>query len=411
MSDQVTALVDHYFREEYGKAVSFLTAKYGSVNLEIAEDAVQEALYKAMQTWPFSQTPKNPSGWIITVASNKMIDHFRKNSRLEYAELIPESDGNFLDMELETIKDDVVKMMFACCHPSLSAEYQIILTLKILGGLSIREIARSLLKKEETVAKSYTRAKKKFQKANIQLTLPAQPEITNRLNTVLHIIYLLFNEGYKTTEGDTLLKIGLCKEAIRLNGILLENATCNISMTNALMALMYFHSSRFNSRVDENGDLVTLENQDRTKWDTELIAKGLDSLERATKGSFMNEFYLQAAISGLHCMTKKYSDTNWKEILELYNLLLRIKPTDIVRLNRVVALFKAKSAEEGLMELKMIESSPHLKDYYLLHAIKAELLTDLKQTTPAVESLKMAISLTSNGAEIAHLKKKLKIIK
>ncbi len=201
MSEQVTKLVDHYFREEYGKAVSYLTAKYGSQHLDLAEDSVQEALYKAMQTWPYAQIPKNPSGWIVTVASNKMIDHFRKTSRVDNSDHIPDRLVETQDLDLESIQDDVVKMMFACCHPSLSAEYQIILTLKILGGLSIREISRGLLKKEETVAKSYTRAKKKFQEEGIQLVLPSQAEIKSRLRTVLHVIYLLFNEGYKTTEG------------------------------------------------------------------------------------------------------------------------------------------------------------------------------------------------------------------
>jgi len=407
MSYQVTNLVDHFFREEYGKAVSYLTSKYGFNNLELAEDSVQEALYKAMKSWPYGQIPNNPTGWIITVASNKMIDHFRRSAHMDGADMIPEKTTNTIEVELETIQDDVVKMMFACCHPVLSTEYQIILTLKILGGLSIREIARALLKKEETVAKSYTRAKKKFQNENIQLSLPGSPEIKNRLRTVLHIIYLLFNEGYKTTEGDSLMQQGLCSEAIRLNGILLDNEACDISVTNSLMSLMYFHSSRFNARVNENGELITLKNQDRTKWDTELIAKGVRSLEQATQGSFLNEFYVQAAISGLHCEAKTYEETNWKEILGLYNTLLRLRPTAIIRLNRSVALAKATSADEALEDLKAIESDSQMKEYHLFHTIKAEFLHEIGNTSAAVISLKKAITLTNNQAEIAHLTKKL----
>jgi len=407
MTDQVTHLVDHFFREEYGKAVSYLTAKYGASNLELAEDSVQEALYKAMKSWPYGQIPTNPTGWIITVASNKMVDHLRRESRVDGADMIPEKEGNFIEVELETIKDDVVKMMFACCHSSLSTEYQIILTLKILGGLSIREIARALLKKEETVAKSYTRAKKKFQSEAIALELPGRAEIRIRLRTVLHIIYLLFNEGYKTTEGDTLIQKGLCKEAIRLTNILLESEACNISMTNALMALMLFHSSRFESRVNEQGELVTLENQDRSKWDLGLIEDGLNSLELATQGSFLNEFYVQAAISGTHCKADTYEETNWKEILGMYNVLLQINPTSIVRLNRAVALAKANSPWEALKELRLLESDNQMQEYYLFHAIKGEFLQEVGESAAALKALNRAIALTSNAAEIAHLRRKL----
>lgn len=407
MSDQVTHLVDHFFREEYGKAVSYLTAKYGSGNLELAEDSVQEALYKAMKSWPYSQIPANPTGWIITVASNKMIDHFRREARMDGAEMIPEKEGNTIEVEMDSIKDDVVKMMFACCHSSLSTEYQIILTLKILGGLSIREIARALLKKEETIAKSYTRAKKKFQQEQIALELPSSAEIKNRLRTVLHIIYLLFNEGYKTTEGDTLIQKGLCNEAIRLTDILLESEACNISMTHSLMALMYFHSSRFDSRIDETGQLVTLENQDRSKWDEALIEKGVKTLDEATKGSFLNEFYIQASISGLHCIAKTYEQTNWKEILGLYDTLLLINPSPIIRLNRTVALAKANSAAEALEDLKLLESNAQMQEYYLFHAIKGEFMSEVGESEKAVECLERAITLTSNETEIAHLRKKI----
>lgn len=407
MSEQVTKLVDHYFREEYGKAVSFLTAKYGSQHLELAEDSVQEALYKAMQTWPYAQIPKNPSGWIVTVASNKMIDHFRKTSRLDSADYIPDKPVETTDLNLESIQDDVVKMMFACCHPSLSTEYQIILTLKILGGLSIREIARGLLKKEETVAKSYTRAKKKFQEEEIQLELPSQAEIKGRLRTVLHVIYLLFNEGYKTTEGEELLKRDLCNEAIRLAKLLTEYDLTDIPMSHSLLALMYFHVSRFDARVDVEGKLVTLENQDRSKWDKEKIDQGMASLKMATSGAFLNEFYVQAAISGMHCEAKTYSDTQWNEILRMYDTLLRIQPSSIVRLNRAVALAKARSAAEALQEIQALEKVGELDSYYLFHAIKGDLLLEVGDLTGGRVAIAKAIALTNNGAEKEHLRKKL----
>lgn len=409
MSDKVTELVDHYFREEYGKAVSYLTAKYGSNNLELAEDSVQEALFKAMQTWPYSNIPNNPSGWIVTVASNKMIDHFRKSSRMDGSDFIPERPVETKDLDLESIQDDVVKMMFACCHPSLSTEYQIILTLKILGGLSVREISRALLKKEETVAKSYTRAKRKFQSEGIQLALPSTAEIRNRLRTVLHVIYLLFNEGYKTTEGDDLVKKDLCNEAIRLATILSESEETNLSMTNSLLALMYFHSSRFGSRVDADGQLVTLENQDRNKWDQEQIQTGISFLDRATRGSFINEFYVQATISGLHCEAATFEETRWPEILELYNTLMQLNSSPIVRLNRAVALSRATSPSEALTEIEALEKVDQLCNYYLLFAIKGDLLLSLGNKSDGQKAIEKAISLTNNETEKDHLRSKLEL--
>ncbi len=409
MTDKVTKLVDHYFREEYGKIVSYLTAKYGADHLAMAEDAVQEALLKAMQTWPFSAIPNNPSGWIATVASNKMIDHLRKKAKNRQADILSESySEEAREPDMESIPDDMVKMMFACCHPTLSVEYQIILTLKILGGLSVKEIARALLKKEETVAKGYTRARKKFQQENIPLLLPPKAEIKKRLGTVLHIIYLLFNEGYKITEGHGLVKKELCDEAIRLNGILLANEACNTPATNALMSLMYFHASRFEARTDTLGRLITLENQDRKAWNQHYIEQGISYLERATTGAFLNSYYLQAAISGLHCRAARYADTRWTEILQLYDILIRINPTPVARLNRVVVLAKARSVDEALSNLEEIEKKePFVRENHLYYAIKGDLLSEKGQHSAARKALLQAVALAKNHTEREYLKRKL----
>lgn len=410
MSQQVTTLVDHFFREEYGKVVSYLTAKFGAQYLELAEDSVQETLYKAVKNWSHTGIPKNPSGWMATVASNKMMDQLRRASRLEREDAIIHKASNDVEVNIDSIKDDVVKMIFACCHPSLSVEYQIILILKILGGLSIKEIARALIKKEETIAKSYTRAKKKFQQEKIILELPGQVEINNRLKTVLHIIYLLFNEGYKTTTGNELIKKELCNEAIRLNKILLGNEGCNTSFSNALLALMYFHSARFGSRVDASGKLLTLEYQDRSNWDKSNIAEGLMYLRLATKGSFLNEYYIQATISGLHCEAEKYEDTKWSEILELYDMLVRLNPSPIIKLNRIVALSKARSAEEALMELSELESNKSILDHYLFHAIKGDCLLSVGKINQGKKTTEKAASLTNNSLEKAYLLEKIKAL-
>ncbi len=408
---QTSQLVDHFFRTEYGKAVSHLTSKFGASNLELAEDSVQEALIKAMQTWPYSQIPDNPTGWIFRVARNKMIDQLRRNQKTKNQEVPERVEEMNEDLSLESINDDMVRMMFACCHPSLSQEYQIILTLKILGGLSIREISSSLLKKEETVAKAYTRAKKKFKKDEIKLILPPAHEIENRLDMVLKIIYLLFNEGYKSAEGENLIRKELCEDAIRLNRVLLESEICNTPAANALIALMLFHVSRFAARTDNEGNVITLEQQDRSKWNQELIQQGLIYLERASEQGAMNEYLIQAAISATHCRAQTFHDTDWENILTLYDLQLQITPSPIVELNRVVALEKVHGSLLGVKEIERLEATQFFDEYYLFYAIKSEMLQKLGNNEDAKEALEKAIALTKNEKEKSYLSLKLSRIK
>jgi RNA polymerase sigma factor (sigma-70 family) len=401
-------LVDHFFRTEYGKAVSHLTNKFGSINLELAEDAVQEALIKAMQVWPYSQIPDNPTGWILRVAGNKMIDHLRRDQKMSRQEELPEHSEEFNDnLSLDTINDDMVRMMFACCHPSLSDEYQIILTLKILGGLSIREISSSLLKKEETVAKSYTRAKKKFKADEIKLTLPPAHEIEKRLEMVLKIIYLLFNEGYKSAEGTQLIREELCEEAIRLNKVLLESEICDTPSANALMALMHFHASRFGARVDEHGDIINLEHQDRSKWNQDLINQGLIYLEKASDSEHVNDYIIQAAISSFHCNAQHFDETNWREILRLYDLQLQINPNPIIRLNRVIPMEKVHGSLLAFSEIEELEETSFFDEYYLFYAIKGQILENLGEISDCIKALEKAISLTKNEKEVSYLSSKL----
>ncbi|WP_462251610.1 RNA polymerase sigma factor [Ekhidna sp.] len=400
-------LVDHFFRTEYGKAVSHLTSKFGASNLELAEDSVQEALIKAMQTWPYAQIPDNPTGWILRVARNKMIDQLRRDQKSNNQEVPERAEEMNDDLSLQEINDDMVRMMFACCHPSLSQEYQIILTLKILGGLSIREISSSLLKKEETVAKAYTRAKKKFKKEEIKLLLPPAHEIEKRLDMVLKIIYLLFNEGYKSAEGDKLMRTDLCEDAIRLNKILIESEICNTPAANALMALMHFHVSRFNARIDEHGNAITLEYQDRSKWDQNLIQQGLMYLDRATEETAVSEYFIQAAISATHCRATTFEETDWTSILALYDLQLQLTPSPIVELNRVVALEKVHGPLLSVKEIERLEATQFFEEYYLFYAIKSEMLKKLGNSDEARIALVKAIELTKNEKEKAHLNQKL----
>ncbi|WP_420316262.1 RNA polymerase sigma factor [Ekhidna sp.] len=405
---QTPQLVDHFFRTEYGKAVSHLTSRFGSSKIELAEDSVQEALIKAMQTWPYAQIPDNPTGWILRVARNKMIDHLRRDQKINHQE-VPESVEEMKeDLSLESINDDMVRMMFACCHPKLSQEYQIILTLKILGGLSVREISSSLLKKEETVAKAYTRAKKKFKKEEIKLILPPANEIEKRLDIVLKIIYLLFNEGYKSAEGENLIRKDLCDDAIRLNAVLLESEICNTPSANALMALMHFHVSRFDARVDDDGNVISLEHQDRSRWDQRLIQQGLDFLNAASQEDAMNEYLIQAAISATHCRAQTFEETDWNNILALYDLQLQLTPSPIVELNRVVVLEKVHGPLLGLKEVERLEATQFFDEYYLFHAIKSDMLHKIGNIDEAKTALQIAIDLAKNDREKDYLSSKLK---
>ncbi|MEP0987738.1 sigma-70 family RNA polymerase sigma factor [Ekhidna sp.] len=400
-------LVDHFFRTEYGKAVSHLTSKFGASHLELAEDSVQEALIKAMQTWPYSQIPDNPTGWILRVARNKMIDQLRRDQKINKQEVPEGAEEMRADLSLESINDDMVRMMFACCHPSLSQEYQIILTLKILGGLSIREISSSLLKKEETVAKAYTRAKKKFKKDEIKLLLPPAHEIEKRLDMVLKIIYLLFNEGYKSAEGETLIRKELCEDAMRLNKVLIDSEICNTPSANALMALMHFHASRFEARTDSDGNVISLEDQDRSKWDSRLIDLGLNYLDAASAENELNEYLIQAAISAAHCRAATFEGTDWNNILSLYDLQLQLTPNPIVELNRVVALEKVHGPLLGLKEIERLEATQFFDEYYLFYAIKSEIQQRMGNNDEAIQSIKRAIELTKNEKEKLFLIKKL----
>lgn len=404
---QTPQLVDHFFRTEYGKAVSHLTNRFGSKNLELAEDSVQEALIKAMQTWPYAEIPQNPTGWILRVAGNKMIDQLRRDQKMVRQD-VPEKSEEFKDhILLEPMNDDMVRMMFACCHPSLSSEYQIILTLKILGGLSVREIASALVKKEETVAKGYTRAKKKFKKEEIKLILPPANEIENRLDMVLKIIYLLFNEGYKAAEGTELIREDLCKEAIRLNKVLLDSELCDTPSANALISMMLFQVARFKARIDAQGNIISLEDQDRSKWDQELINPGLEYLEKASDTGELNEYIIQAVISATHCQAKSFEETNWNSILRMYDLHLQINNNPIIALNRVIPLQKVHGTLLAFKELERLEATDFFEEYYLFYAIKAKFLEEIGNIELSKDAYKKALSLARNEREKTYLSQKI----
>ena len=405
------ALVEHVFRHGYGKIVSFLVHKFGPSHLERIEDAVQEALIKAMQVWGYETPPKNPISWLLRVANNHLIDTLRRDKKM-----LQSDDASFFGTEWseqeevylnETIKDSQLKMIFACCHPSLSQEYQIVLSLKLIGGFGNKEIAKALFKKEETIAKSFTRAKKRLKEHVKTLDIPLEMGLRSRLAIVLKIIYLLFSEGYSTSFGETLIKKDICLEAIRLAFLLSKKKYINQPEVHALIALMCLHTARFEARVDQNGDMVDLEHQNRSLYDQKLIQIGIRHLEKSAVDTNPSNYHIQAAISYYHSTATNFEKTDWKSILRLYELQLSNQYAPIVQLNSIVPYYKVHGAEKALEELNNFEKSVYFLENSLFYAIKSTLLSDLNLTKDSKLALQKAIALTTNKKEKAHLLKKL----
>lgn len=411
-SKDTSQAIDHLFRHEYGKVSAYLVRKFGAGHIELIEDAVQESLYKAVKLWPFSGMPQNPSGWITRAAQNKLIDDLRRIQRFDQKArtIFNDADKEALpdDVHLETeLKDDLLRMMFACCRPEINDEYQIVLVLKILCGFSNQEIALALFKSEDAVAKAYLRSKDKLKETEFLAKVPTGHELNNRLENLLRIIYLLFNEGYKASHGQSLIRKELCFEAIRLTSHILDHTSLPSHHANSLMALMHFQASRFESRISGEGALLTLEEQDRGKWDRELIAKGLRHLDKAAEANVISEYYLQAGIAAIHCFARDFESTSWNNILRLYDLLLKINPSKIIALNRVVASVRVNSPEIAFTELEELKDDK-LESFYIYHAIRADIFNKLKQPGKAREAYLKASSLADNELEKNYLNNKAK---
>lgn len=413
-STNANAIVEHFFRHESGKVIAHLCRVFGTNHIELIEDAVQEALYKAMQVWAFNAVPSNPSGWIMRVSKNKVIDSLRHENRNQQVgpEQYDTISGNAAEKQQQVlldseIQDDQLRLVFTCCHPSLSAESQLILILKLLCGFSTTEIARALLKKEEAVSKAFTRAKGRMKSEEFQLVAPAPKAIKERMETVRVVIYLLFNEGYKAADGDALIRKDLCVEAMRLCQLLLQHPEGKQPATYALMALMCFQASRFNARIDQNGNLVPFADQDRSLWSQELIRTGNWHLEQSAEGPSFTRYHIQATIASLYGRAKRYEETDWDAILSLHNLLALPQHAPIARLNRIVVYNKVHGPKAALKELKPLEQEKRLQNHHLLFAIKAELFIELGQEAAAIPLLEKAIDLAQNETEKKHLSAKL----
>jgi RNA polymerase sigma factor (sigma-70 family) len=364
----VEQLVGHLFRIEAGRMAAVLTRLLGSEHFDTAEDIVQDTLLKAMESWRMRGIPDNPSAWLYKVAHNKVIDwvrHHQSQSKIlsEYQTQLDETPADvFAEDE---IRDSVLRMMFACCHPSIPVESQIALTLKTLGGLSAAEIARAFLTTEDTIAKRIYRAKEKIKEQKIKLDPPSVFELPQRLNSLLHVLYLLFNEGYHSSSGDVLIREDLCAEAMRLTYLLANHSATNLPKVNALMALMCLQSSRFEARTSVSGEIILLEDQDRNKWNQELIQRGLWFLEKASTGLTLNEYLVEASIASVHALAKRFEDTSWDKLIALYDVLLEMKPSPVVSLNRAIAIGYALSPEQGIKELQKIVKLGANSHYYV----------------------------------------------
>ncbi|MGZ8537430.1 MAG: RNA polymerase sigma factor, partial [Flavisolibacter sp.] len=330
--------IDHLFRTESGKMISVLSKLLGLQHLDKAQDIVQDTLIQAMNTWSFNGLPENPSAWLYQVAKNKAIDILRREKK--FKEISPKycyllqteytltSTDNKLFSEDE-IEDSLLKMIFACCHPAIAPESQIALALKTLCGLSTLEIAKAFLTNEETIAKRIYRAKEKIRLENIELEIPFAEEIANRLNSVLQSLYLLFNEGYNSSQPDFLIREELCEDAMRLNYLLTGYQITNRPKTKALLALMCFQASRLQSRLDDKGNIVLLKYQDRNKWFRPLIEKGFYYMEASIEEYETSTYHLEAAIASLHATARSFEETDWKGILFLYDKLYEMHPTPV----------------------------------------------------------------------------------
>jgi RNA polymerase sigma factor (sigma-70 family) len=404
-SKNIYELADHLFRHESGKIVSVLSRLLGLQNLETAQDIVQDTLLQAMNTWGYNGIPDNPSAWLYRVAKNKAVDFLRRKKKFkeispQYSYLLQSEYGltstiNSLFLENE-IQDSQLRMMFACSHPSIAEESQIALVLKTLCGLSISEIAKAFLTNDETISKRIYRAKEKIKIENIELNVPQGKELPARLSVVLKSLYLLFNEGYNSSHPDKLIRDDLCEEAMRLTYLLTTNRITDISRTKALLSLMCFQASRLQARLDDQGNIILLKYQDRSKWYRPLMERGFDYLEQATETVEASSYHLEAAIASLHAAAPSFEQTDWKSIYHLYEILYSLHPVPIVALNKAIASAYAISKENALNQLLEIKG---LEDYYLYHTSIGEIYYELRDKEEAKKFYKKALHLTTSRQE------------
>jgi RNA polymerase sigma factor (sigma-70 family) len=415
-ANEISRLTDNLFRHEAGKLISVLTGIFGIDRLQFAEDVVQESLVRALRTWPYSGVPKNPAAWLTQTAKNLALDLIRREKlfRDKQPEIIAfmegwvnEGEGDSPKFDNE-IKDGRLRLMFACCHPMLSPEDQTALALKTLCAFSPAEIAKAFLTTEAAIAKRLTRAKQKIRDERVPFEIPAGEESSRRLDAVLQVLYLLFNEGYKASSGDHLIREELCHEAIRVGSLLGEHSAGNQPRTHALVALMLLNAARLPARTDSEGNILRLKEQDRSTWDQVLIARGMAHLIKSAAGEVLSAYHLQAGIAACHCAARDYESTDWQKILSLYDQLLELDDSPVIALNRAVAVANVNGPQAGIEAVEAIQNGSQLSSYYLLYAVLGEFEKQLNNFQAAIDNFRKALELTELASEQSFLSKRLR---
>ncbi len=409
---ELNSLIGHLFRHHSGKMVAVLSRTFGVRHIDLIEDGIQDAMIAAMKRWPFVGVPENPSAWLTQVAKNRTIDRLRRESTSQ-------NFNDDFDVAIEAsqdaqfegeVVDDQLRMIFACCHPSIPPDSQVALTLKIVGGFSIGEIARAFLASQESVAKLLTRAKSKLRDGDVSLEIPVGDELTTRLSPVLKVLYLMFNEGYAPTSGDEVVRRDLCFEAIRLVSLLTSQKITRVPKVNALAAIFHFHAARFPARIGSDGEMLLLGDQDRESWDREMIGRGFQHLLASASGGEVSDYHLEAEIASLHATSQDLASTDWQRIVECYDILQSRHYSPVVELNRIVALSRLDGTSQAFAVLEKLEETGRLGGYFLFYATKARFLTDLGRPSEAAISFEKALSLAHNESAQNLLTKSMAIL-